>query len=164
MGLPNPRAIITYCYEREKVEEAKIRAAHPNGGTPPLITGFPLEVDRAIIGWIKFGPTVNMAEAYTQEWAREARTSQPNVRVPMIYMAFTDGHAGYIAMEYIKGSHCDMSDVRRVAAALLSLLNIRASSRAYRPGPIEGISPVTGLVHRDVIKHPFFQPAARTEM
>jgi len=92
--------------------------------------------------WVKYGLSVTMGEALTQDWVGQALNANPDaaVQVPKVYHAFEHGAFGYIVMEYIDGSACDDSDALQVAAAVDSLIRIKCPTTA--PGPIGG-GPIT---------------------
>lgn len=70
------------------------------------------------------------------------------MRVSLIYIAITSGSSVVIVVEYIRGSHCDASDVMRVADALKSLLDVKfVDQNQFRLGP----------VGKNAIEHPFFE-------
>jgi hypothetical protein len=88
--------------------------------------------------WVKYGLSVTMSEALTQDWVGKAlnANSDAPVRIPTVYQAFKHGHNGYIVMEYIDGSLCDDSDVLQVAAAVECLIRVIGPTTA--PGPVGG--------------------------
>jgi len=130
--LPPPKKIVKLC-----------RAAGYD------IRGIPLiDESRGVpSAWVKYGPTVVMSEALTQDWVWQALDASPNaaVKIPKVYHAFKRGQFGYIVMEYIDGSECENSDVLQVAAAVECLIRIKGPTTAS--GPIGG-GPIT---------HRFFQ-------
>jgi len=92
--------------------------------------------------WVKYGPTVTMSEALTQDWVGQVVNARPDaaVRIPKVYNAFEHGDSGYIVMEYIDGSECKNSDVPQVAAAVECLIRVTGPTTA--PGPVGG-GPIT---------------------
>ncbi|KAI0674382.1 hypothetical protein C8Q78DRAFT_1014452 [Trametes maxima] len=96
--------------------------------------------------WVKFGPSITMGEACTQHYvAHYLRDNHiPNVRVPLVYLAFKWGGYSFIVSEYIDGPMCDNSDIRPIAAAVQALIVI--------PSPVETLGRVGG----GLIEHPFF--------
>jgi hypothetical protein len=105
--------------------------------------GIPLrnQDSEPIVAWVKYGRDVEMAEALTQDWVAKALITNPaaGVRVPRVYMAFSDDHPkpfGYIVMEYIDAPDCDQGDDQLVARAVQALISIPGPNSA--PGPIGG--------------------------
>ena len=98
--------------------------------------------------WLKFGPTITMAEGRTQHFVAQLVNGDATapVRVPYVYLTFEFGHRGFIAMEFVDGDAptYDERDVVDAAAAVRFLTRIRAPNSVA--GPIGG-----GL-----IRHPFF--------
>jgi hypothetical protein len=86
--------------------------------------------------------------ALTQDWVGQVPNASPDaaVRIPKVYHAFEHGGFGYIVMEYIDGSVCDVSDALQVAAAVKCLIRVKGSTTA--PGPVGG-GPIT---HRSFIE------------
>ncbi|KAI0085788.1 hypothetical protein BDY19DRAFT_964330 [Irpex rosettiformis] len=96
--------------------------------------------------WVKFGSSITMGEACTQHYvAHYLRNNDiPNVRVPLVYLAFKWEGYSFIVDEYIDGTTCDNSDIHRIAAAVQALIAI--------PSPVE----TPGRVGGGLIEHPFF--------
>jgi hypothetical protein len=100
--------------------------------------------------WVKYGHSVRMQEARTQEYVWQALNGSPNaegaiaIRIPFVYLAFRWRHCGYIVMDFINGTKCEDSDVPSVTAAVSSLISIRAPSAA------------PGLIGGGIIGNPFF--------
>ena len=96
--------------------------------------------------WVKFGDTIRVGEAKTQQFV--ARYLEEHkivaVRVPRVYLAFKWGGLVFIVSEYIDGKMCDNSDAALVAPAVQALIEIPSPS--LTPGPVGG----------GVIEHPFF--------
>ena len=92
--------------------------------------------------WVKYGPSVTMGEALTQDWVGKVLNTSPDaaVRIPEVYHAFGCGGFGYIVMEYIDGLACDNSDALQVAAAVECLTRVIGPTAA--PGPV-GEGPIT---------------------
>jgi hypothetical protein len=69
-----------------------------------------------------------MGEELTQDFVGQAINGKADaaVRVPCVHLAFRSGNCGYIVMEYIDGSTCDDSDAKLVAAAVQTLIAVRA--------------------------------------
>jgi len=100
----------------------------------------------AIYAWLKFGPTITMAEGRTQNYVAQVvngNVAAP-VRVPSVYLTFESDGWGFIVMEFIDGATCDDKDSGAVAIALQFLVSIEGPDSA--PGPIGG----------GRICHPFF--------
>jgi hypothetical protein len=105
------------------------------------LRGIPLLDDHgATFAWVKYGWTVKMSEALTQDWVGQVLNAKPDaaVRIPKVYQAFEHGIFGYIVMEYIDGLECDYSesDALQVAAAVECLISVTGPTTA--PGPIGG--------------------------
>jgi hypothetical protein len=104
----------------------------------------------SVIAFVKYGPTVTLSEARTQDWVAKAVNDDPrlNLRVPWVYEAFEISFAGlligHIIMEYIEAPDCDANDSGLAANAIQTLIGLKAGDAV--PGPVGG-----GL-----IKHPFF--------
>ena len=133
---------------RAGVKLAKAANTNPRGGD---IRGLVLvdESSGAPCAWLKFGPTVTMAEGRTQHFVAQRVNSDATapVRVPDVYLTFEFGFRGFIAMELIDGdapSDKEEKDAVDAAAAVQFLAEIRAPSAV--PGPIGG----------GPIRHPFF--------
>lgn len=99
--------------------------------------------------WVKFGPSITMGEAMTQQFVQQhlqAGGSNCAVRAPRVYLAFKWGHYGYIVSEFIDGRMCNSTstDAALVAAAIQALIAIPSPSS--KPGRVGG-----GLM-----EHPFF--------
>ena len=64
----------------------------------------------AICAWVKFGCSITMSEALTQHFVTQVLNDKAGVavRCPHVYLAFSCNEVGYIVMEYIDGSICDM--------------------------------------------------------
>lgn len=125
-NLPDPEGIIQQCRDAR---------SNPANSRSNKDRGVPL-VDKS--AWVKYGRSIDMGEALTQDFVAKALERIPNaaVRVPLVYLAFRRGGIGYIVMEYIDGSICDHSDVNLVAAAVQSLIQIKAPNA--EPGPVGG--------------------------
>jgi hypothetical protein len=113
------------------------------------VPGIPLLIDESrgvASAWVKYGWSVTMGEALTQDWVGQALNASPDaaVRIPAVYLAFEHSGVGYIVMEYIDGPVCDDSDALRVAAAVECLIRVKGPTST--PGPVGG----------GPIKHRFF--------
>lgn len=93
--------------------------------------------------WVKFGPSVTMAKARTQNYVAQvvngdaaAAAAAAVVRVPYVYLSFESHGWGYIVMEFIDGVICSKADARLVAAAVQFLVTIRGPTS--QPDPIGG--------------------------
>jgi hypothetical protein len=95
---------------------------------------------------VKYGLSVTMGEALTQDWVGQVFNASPDaaVRIPKVYHAFERAGFGYIVMEYIGGPACDDSDALQVAAPVECLIRVIGPTTA--PGP----------VGRGLITHRFF--------
>jgi hypothetical protein len=95
-----------------------------------------------IIAWVKYGPTVTMAEALTQDYVARflIANSTTDVRVPRVYAAFSrdtsNSAIGYIVMQYIDAPGCGEGDHQLVARAVQTLIGVEGPSSA--PGPVGG--------------------------
>jgi len=100
-----------------------------------------------IVAWVKYGQTVTVPEALTQDWVAKFLLTNPasGVLVPRVFMAFVmafkfsdnlDYTIGYIVMQYIDGVDCSKEDVALVAAAVQTLISVPAPSSV--PGPVGG--------------------------
>ncbi|TFK69304.1 hypothetical protein BDN72DRAFT_619183 [Pluteus cervinus] len=134
-NLPTPEVIIEQCRIHSSAQRTAINTH-----------GVRLILDDGIYYWVKFGRTITMDEAQTQNYVAGVLNCNPDatVRVPCVYLAFQWGRFGYMVMEYIHGKMCDDSDADLVAAAVQSLIDIK--SPTLEPGPVGG-----GIIH-----HPFF--------
>ena len=96
--------------------------------------------------WVKYGLTITMGEAKTQNFFAQFLDNMADsaVRAPQVYLAFRSRCFGYMVMENIDGQICDMSDVDRVAVAVQSLISIPS------------LTSVPGSVGGGVIQHPIF--------
>ncbi|KAI0070660.1 hypothetical protein K474DRAFT_1713151 [Panus rudis PR-1116 ss-1] len=96
-------------------------------------------VDKAKSGtpyaWVKYGRSITMAEARTQQYVAQAVKSAvaAPVRIPSIYLSFECNGRGYIVMEFIEGEICKDEDVSLVAAAVQFLITIQGPTN--QPGP-----------------------------
>lgn len=92
--------------------------------------------------WVKYGLSVTMGEALTQDWVGQDLNASPDaaVRTPKVYHAFEHGGFGHIVMEYIDDLTCDDSDALQVAAAVGCLVRVTGPTTA--PGPVGG-GPIT---------------------
>ncbi|KAG5643159.1 hypothetical protein DXG03_001489 [Asterophora parasitica] len=101
----------------------------------------------AAYAWVKFGPSIRLAEAQTQNYVAEVLHLDPAalavVRVPHVYLFVESGGWGYIVMEFIRGVECQRTDAPLVATAVQCLISIR-SPDADVPGPVGG-----GLICHD---------------
>ena len=139
-NIPGCAEIITQCF-----------ALGPQQATATNTSGVRIDLQMASVHdvsniWVKFGNNVTTGEAKTQLYVAQylrAHTN-PAVRVPRVYLAFTWGDFGFIVAEYIDGQICDDSDVPLVAAAVQALITI--------PSP----GPKPGRVGGGLIEHPFF--------
>jgi hypothetical protein len=79
-----------------------------------------------------------MAEARTQNYVAQIVNGDAaaGVRVPYVYLFFMSRHWGFIVMEFIDGVICKNANAKLVAAAVQSLITIRAPTA--QPGPIGG--------------------------
>ncbi|KAI0277196.1 hypothetical protein BGY98DRAFT_1177311 [Russula aff. rugulosa BPL654] len=98
-------------------------------------TGIPLcnQPNGPIIAWVKYGQSVHMAEALTQDYVARflIDNSLAGVRVPRVYAAFERDTPvcviGYIVMQYIDAPDCGEGDYQLVARGPSSV-----------PGPVGG--------------------------
>jgi hypothetical protein len=130
LNLPNKETIVGQCQ------------ANPNARGMLL----DLKIPDATPAWVKYGLSVTMGEAHTQDVVWKTFDAKPDsrVRVAKVYQAFQVNGVGYIVMEYINGVACEKSDIKQVAAAVKCLTGLR--SRTPTPGPVGG----------GPIKHHFF--------
>ena len=95
-----------------------------------------------VIAFVKYGLTVTLSEARTQDWVARAVNDNPdlNFRVPWVYEAFEVPLArvsiGHIIMEYIDAPDCDANDSGLAANAIQTLIGVKAQDAA--PGPVGG--------------------------
>ena len=86
----------------------------------------------SIIAFVKYGPTVTLSEAQTQDWVARAVNDNPglNLRVPWVYKAFEIPFAGlsigHIIMEYINTPDCDANDSGLAANTVQTLISLKA--------------------------------------
>ena len=143
VNLPDPKAIVQQCRDAAHAQSSDAANSYSN-----YVSGIPLvdESRSTAYAWVKYGPTVTMGEALTQDFVGQAINGKADaaVRVPCVCLAFRSGNYGYIIMEYIEGSICDDSDAKLVAAAVRSLIAIRGPTA--EPGSVGG----------GPIKHRFF--------
>jgi hypothetical protein len=94
--------------------------------------------------WVKYGRSITMAEARTQQYVAQAvkSTVAAPVRIPSVYRSFECNGRGYIVMEFIEGEICSYADASLVAAAVQFLITIKGPTN--QPGPIDG-----GLIRHD---------------
>ncbi|PIL28114.1 hypothetical protein GSI_09765 [Ganoderma sinense ZZ0214-1] len=142
-NFPSADEILQQWRERLRLAEAANPGEHIRGVL--LVDG-----SGAPYAWLKFGPTVTMAEGRTQHFVAQLVNSDAAapVRVPYVYLTFEFGLRGFIVMEFVDGAapaYESERDVADAAAAVRYLTGIRAPNSV--PGPIGG-----GL-----IRHPFFQ-------
>jgi hypothetical protein len=105
--------------------------------------------------WIKYGRTVAMGEARTQDFTANIVNSDKGcvVRVPRIFFAFRYKGVGYIVIQHIHGHDCSQDDTEKVALAVKRLRSI--DSPTVSPGPVGG-GPVTHRLfadHRSSIRY-----------
>ncbi|KAH9856298.1 hypothetical protein C2E23DRAFT_857287 [Lenzites betulinus] len=133
--LPSPEEIIQRCREANAVNRVN------------NMRGVAL-VDEATSGtpyaWVKYGWSVTIAEARTQQYVAQAVKSVVGapVRIPSVYCFFQWKDRGYIVMEFIDGDICSHADVGLVASAVQFLITIKGPTD--QPGPIDG-----GLICHD---------------
>jgi hypothetical protein len=129
VSLPDPEHIVELCRD----------AGYDVRGIPLIDESRGRGVASA---WVKYGPSVTMGEALTQDWVGQVLNAGPDaaVRIPKVYLAFEHCGFGYIVMEYIDGPACDDSDVLQVAAAVECLIRVEGPTPA--PGPVGG-GPIT---------------------
>ena len=98
-NFPNPEEILAQWRARIALAKAADPKAYIRGVSLVDASGEPY-------AWLKFGPTVTMAEARTQHYVAQEvnRNSDAPVRVPYVYLAFKFGPRGFIAMEYVDGA------------------------------------------------------------
>ena len=128
-NLLGPKAIIKQCRDAANADSSS-----------DYIRGIPL-VDKSCgttYAWVKYGQSITMGEALTQDFVGKAINGKADVAVwvPCVYLAFRFGTYGFIVMEYINGSTCDDSDAKLVAAAVQSLIAIQGPTS--QPGPVGG--------------------------
>ena len=107
-------------------------------------TGIPLcnQPDGPIIAWVKYGQSVRMAEALTQDYVARflIANSLAGVRVPRVYAAFERDTPvcviGYIVMQYIDAPDCGEGDYQLVSRAVQTLISVKGPSSV--PGPVGG--------------------------
>ncbi|KAF9477560.1 hypothetical protein BDN70DRAFT_101049 [Pholiota conissans] len=136
LNVPDPETIAWQCHA---ARQSQSRSAKE-------ISGVALVGDNgAAYCWVKYGRSITMAEARTQDFVWQVLSSSnhsgdsdsdASVRVPCVYLAFTWGICGYIVMEHIDGETCENSDAERVATAVETLIAIQNPTLA--PGPIGG--------------------------
>ncbi|KAJ7238751.1 hypothetical protein B0H12DRAFT_1326784 [Mycena haematopus] len=143
-NLPSFEEIIKQCFVQGPLQSTAINISGVRL-TPSLVKRSNNDNDATYV-WVKYGQTIRMGEAKTQNFVAQhlANTADAAVRAPQVYLAFTWDFFGYIVMEYIDGQMCGNADVPRVAAAIQSLIAI--PSPASTPGPVGG----------GVFEHPFF--------
>ncbi|KAL0578480.1 hypothetical protein V5O48_003529 [Marasmius crinis-equi] len=122
-NLPPPETIVQLCRA----------AGHDTRGVPLFDESRGLN-----LAWVKYGHTVTMSEAHTQDAVWQALNAIPDApgRIPKVYQAFKSGYRGYIVMEYIDGSECIASDIPQVAAVVECLIGIKGPTAV--PGPVGG--------------------------
>ena len=88
--------------------------------------------------WVKYGRSITMAEARTQQYVAQVVNSNDAapVRIPAVYCSFESNSRGYIVMELIEGEICSDADAGLVAAAVQFLITIKGPTE--QPGPIGG--------------------------
>lgn len=135
VNLPTPEVIVEQCRNQGRAQRTAIN-----------FNGVRLPLDDEKFYWVKFGESISMGEARTQDYVARLldRNLDATVRSPSVYLAFQRGPFGYIVMEYIHGKMCDSSDADLVAASVQSLIEIKS--------PDSELGPVGG----GVIRHPFF--------
>ncbi|KAF7292027.1 hypothetical protein MIND_01228500 [Mycena indigotica] len=131
--LPNPDTIIAVCRTH----------FNANKDSPTYQRGMPLmNPAGTAYAWVKFGRSVTMAEARTQDYVAStvngtAAASAAGVHVPKVYLAFVSTHGwGYIVMELVTGVVCRAADGPAVAKAVELLITVR--SPTLQPGPVHG--------------------------
>jgi hypothetical protein len=122
-NLPSLNAIIEQC-RRSKSDERGTPLTDESGDAP--------------CAWVKFGRSVTMHEALTQQYVAQTLNDKADaaVRIPYVYLAFKSHSFGFIVTEYIHGSICDDSDAALVAAAVQSLITVQGPTT--EPGPVGG--------------------------
>ncbi|EIW83432.1 hypothetical protein CONPUDRAFT_102206 [Coniophora puteana RWD-64-598 SS2] len=138
ISLPEPEAIVKQC--RSTARAAQSANPNPDPNAVPL-NGVPLFDESrggAPYAWVKYGPSITMNEALTQDHVWQVLNCNPDdaVQVACVYLAFQYGRSGFIVMEYIDGTTCDNSDAPQAAAAVQSLISICGPNAM--PGPIGG--------------------------
>ena len=139
-NLPSRDQIVAMCKEAGRNHDGIPFPNHPSG---------------PITAWIKYGPSVTVAEALTQDMVAKLLNADPKaaVRIPHVYQAFStdddilfdaESNLGYIVMEYIDAPDCEEGDFQLVAEAVQSLIAVRGPSSV--PGPVGG----------GFVIHPFF--------
>ena len=136
-NLPTPEEIIQQC-----------RIERPAQVTETNKFGVKLPLGEGKYYWVKFGRSITMGEAKTQDYVARVFDARPDdtVRAPWVYLAFQWGQICYIVMEYINGKTCENSDADLVATAVQSLIDIKSPTSDSEPGPVGG----------GPIQHPFF--------
>ena len=134
VNLLGPKAIVQQCRDAAHAQSGDANSDSNN------LRGVPL-VDKsrgAAYAWVKYGWSITMGEALTQDFVGQAINGKADatVRILCVYLAFRSGNYGYIVMEYIEGSTCDDSDAKLVAAAVQSLIAVRGPTA--KPGPVGG--------------------------
>ncbi|KAH9944062.1 uncharacterized protein BXZ73DRAFT_96568 [Epithele typhae] len=121
--LPNADAIIRACTTHLNKNNSSNPTANQRGMSLVNESGIPY-------AWVKFGPSITMAEARTQDYVAHsvngtAAAATACVRVPNVYLAFVDNdNWGYIIMEFVAGAVCSNTDAPAVAKAVEHLITI----------------------------------------
>jgi hypothetical protein len=94
--------------------------------------------DGSEAAFVKYGPTLAMGEARTQDYVADHVNSDKHlvVLVPRIYYAFRYEEIGYITMQYVDGNDCNQNDLDTIALAVNRLRAI--PSPTVSPGPVGG--------------------------
>ena len=89
-------------------------------------------------GFVKYGPSLAMGEARTQDYIADHVNSDKDfiVLVPRIYYAFRYEGIGYLTMQYVDGNDCNQNDLDAIALAVNRLRYI--PSPTVSPGPVGG--------------------------
>ncbi|TFY65133.1 hypothetical protein EVG20_g5698 [Dentipellis fragilis] len=117
------------------------RALRPRQVTDINVSGVRITLDKKLDSdvsdiWVKFGWSITMGEAKTQNFVAQHLESNKvaAVRAPRVYLAFTWGSVGFIVSEFIDGPMCGNSDIPLVTTAVQYLISIQSPS--LTPGPI----------------------------
>ncbi|KAK0497575.1 hypothetical protein EDD18DRAFT_1162964 [Armillaria luteobubalina] len=127
--LPTPHAVVTKCHQHGPGPSGFVEYS------PDFVDPFP---DCTKSAWIKYGPSIAMGEARTQDFIANIVNSDKDcvVRVPHVYFAFRYDRIGYIIMQHIHGRDCNEDDFNEISRAVKRLLSIQSETKS--PGPVRG--------------------------
>jgi hypothetical protein len=119
----------------------------------PMSNGFLYPSSENPSAYTKYGPSVAMGEARTQDYAFKQTKKKDGItiRIPEVYHTCEFDGEACIIMEYIKGK--PVSSGQQVADAVAQLLSILPPEGSC-PGPVGG----------GIVKHPFFKEAVACEV